>query len=44
MGQEIVELLNEKGARELRKDGTRGPEMSRLMRACIQEVRSVKNI
>lgn len=42
MGQEIVDLLNEKGAREIRKDGTRGPEMSRLMRECIQEVGYVK--
>jgi xylose isomerase len=35
----VVDLMNKKGAKDLRKDGLHGPEMSRLMRDCIREAR-----
>ena len=35
--QRVVELMNQKGARELRAVGTKGPEMSRLILNCIRE-------
>ncbi len=38
LGQQVVRLMNEKGAAELRKTGTHGPAMSRLIRDCIREV------
>jgi sugar phosphate isomerase/epimerase len=34
----VVELMNKKGARELRAAGTSGPEMAALVRRCIGEV------
>lgn len=34
-----VQLLNERGARELRSAGTSGPEMATLVRDCIREAR-----
>jgi len=36
---EVVESMNEKGARELRSSGTHGPEMAALIRDCIMERR-----
>ncbi len=39
LGQEVVTLMNERGARELRKTGTDGPAMSRLLRDCMMDVR-----
>jgi sugar phosphate isomerase/epimerase len=38
LGQRIVQLMKERGAQELRKNGTDGPAMSRLIRDCIREV------
>ena len=38
-GQAVVQLMNEKGARELRAKGTDGPAMSRLIRDCIREAK-----
>lgn len=38
-GQHIVELLNKKGARELRRHGTDGPAMAQLVRECIREAK-----
>ncbi len=37
LAQNVVKLMNEKGARELRATGTEGPAMSRLIRECIRE-------
>lgn len=37
MAQRVVDLMNRKGARELRVSGSRGPEMSRLLRDSIRE-------
>jgi sugar phosphate isomerase/epimerase len=37
LGQRVVQLMNERGAAELRKTGTNGPAMSRLIRDCIRE-------
>ena len=37
LGQRVVKLMNERGAAELRKTGTDGPAMSRLIRDCIRE-------
>jgi xylose isomerase len=34
----VVELMNQRGAQEMRAAGTRGPEMSELMRDCIRDV------
>lgn len=39
LGQDVVKLMNERGARELRKTGTDGPAMSRLLRDCMMDVR-----
>lgn len=39
LGQRIVELMNQRGARELRVKGTDGPAMSRLIRDCIREAK-----
>jgi len=39
LAQEVVELMNKKGAKDLRAKGTDGPAMSRLMRDCIREVK-----
>lgn len=33
----VAELMNQKGAAELRKSGTKGPEMAELTRDCIRE-------
>ena len=33
----VVELLNEKGAAEMRQAGTFGPEMAALIRDCIRQ-------
>jgi sugar phosphate isomerase/epimerase len=38
LGQQVVQLMNKKGAAELRKTGTDGPAMSRLIRECMREV------
>jgi hypothetical protein len=38
LGQQVVLLMNKKGAAELRKTGTDGPAMSRLIRECMREV------
>lgn len=35
--QEVVRLMNQKGAAELRSKGTNGPAMARLIRDCIRE-------
>jgi hypothetical protein len=37
--QRVVDLMNEKGASELRAKGTDGPAMSRLIRRCIREAK-----
>lgn len=37
--QGVVNLMNKKGARELRTKGTDGPAMSRLIRDCIREAK-----
>jgi xylose isomerase len=37
LAQAVVELMNERGAKELRKQSGAGPEMSALMRDCIRE-------
>ncbi len=37
-GMAVVDLMNKKGARELRRQGTNGPEMSRLLRDCIRDI------
>jgi xylose isomerase len=39
LAQSVVELMNKRGAKELRADGTKGPEMSRLIRECIREAK-----
>jgi xylose isomerase len=39
LGQEVVQLMNERGAKELRARGTDGPAMSRLIRDCMMQVR-----
>ena len=39
LGQHIVKLMNERGAKELRKTGTDGPAMSRLLRDCMMDVK-----
>ncbi len=38
-GQAVVDLMNKRGARQLRAKGTDGPAMSRLIRDCIREAR-----
>ena len=40
LAKKAVALMNERGARELRRSGRHGPEMSALMRDCIREVES----
>ncbi len=37
--QNVVALLNEKGAKELRKEGRNGPQMARLVRECIRQAK-----
>ena len=37
LGQRVVQLMKEKGADDMRKTGTDGPAMSRLIRDCIRE-------
>jgi xylose isomerase len=37
--QRVVDLMNEKGARELRKNGSDGPAISRLLRDCMSETK-----
>jgi len=37
--QNVVKLMNEKGARELRASGRHGPEMARLTMQCIREAK-----
>ena len=39
LAQRVVKIMNEKGARELRAEGTKGIELSRLMIESIQEAR-----
>ena len=39
LGQRVVALMNQRGARELRAEGTKGPELARLIRDCIREAR-----
>jgi xylose isomerase len=39
LAQQVVDLMNQRGARELRADGTKGPAMSRLIRDCIRDVK-----
>lgn len=38
-GQQVVELMNKKGAKELRKTGLHGPDMARLIRDCTREAK-----
>jgi xylose isomerase len=38
LAKSVVQLMNEKGAAEMREAGTAGPEMSVLLRDCIREV------
>ena len=35
---EVVKLMNENGAEELRKSGIKGPEMAELIRECMRKV------
>ena len=37
--QSVVDLMNQKGAKELRSRGTDGPAMARLIRDCIREAK-----
>ncbi|MFC1509765.1 sugar phosphate isomerase/epimerase family protein [Candidatus Omnitrophota bacterium] len=37
--QRVVSLMNERGARELRESGEKGPEMARLLLQCICDAR-----
>jgi len=37
LAERVVKLMSEKGADEMRRDGTKGPEMARLIRECIKE-------
>lgn len=37
--QSVVDLMNQKGAGELRASGTDGPAMSRLIRDCVREAK-----
>jgi xylose isomerase len=39
LAAQVVERMNEKGAREMRAAGTQGPEMAVLVRDCIREVK-----
>jgi xylose isomerase len=39
LAQSTVNLMNEKGARQLRKTGTQGPAMARLIRDCMRQAR-----
>jgi len=39
LAKRVVDLMNEKGARELRASGTHGPEMAELTRDCIMQAR-----
>ena len=39
LAQKVVDLMNEKGARELRESGTNGPELAVLTRDCIMQVK-----
>jgi len=39
LAKNVVELMNEKGAKQLRVSGSHGPEMSRLLRDCIREAK-----
>jgi hypothetical protein len=39
LAQSVVDLMNKKGAKELRAKGTDGPAMSRLIRDCIRQAR-----
>ncbi len=37
LAERVVRLMRQKGADEMRKDGTMGPEMAELIRECIKE-------
>ncbi len=39
LAKQVVQLMNQKGAREMRQAGTYGPEMAVLVRDCIREAR-----
>ena len=39
LAKNVVDLMNEKGAKELRASGIHGPGMSRLIRDCIREAK-----
>jgi hypothetical protein len=39
LAKQIVDLMNEKGARDLRASGTHGPELSALTRDCIMQAK-----
>ncbi|MBM3334949.1 TIM barrel protein [Candidatus Sumerlaeota bacterium] len=39
LAKQVVQLMNQKGAREMREKGTFGPEMSVLVRDCIREAK-----
>ena len=39
LAQQVVKLMNEKGAAEMRAEGTKGIELSRLMLESIQEAK-----
>jgi len=39
LAENVVALMNKKGARELRRPGTHGPEMAILIRDCIREAK-----
>jgi len=37
LAERVVKLMREKGADEMRREGTKGPEMAELIRECIKE-------
>ncbi len=39
LAKQVVQLMNQRGAREMRQAGTFGPEMAVLVRDCIREAR-----
>ncbi|MCX8036911.1 MAG: sugar phosphate isomerase/epimerase [Candidatus Sumerlaeia bacterium] len=39
LAKQVVQLMNQRGAREMREAGTFGPEMAVLVRECIREAR-----
>lgn len=37
LAERVVKMMREKGADEMRKEGTKGPEMAELIRGCIRQ-------